>query len=231
VKAEGWGTLKGQVVFSGNPPAPKVLQEKGKASKDPDICAKDAPILSEALVVDSATKGVKNVLVYLAKPTAINPDAKKAASTANVVFDQKGCIFDPHVLAVMAEVPLTIKSSDQTNHNVNIKLKNSPFNSTVAPGKTLTFTPSAAERTPGSVVCDIHSWMTSWWIVLDHPYFAVTDAKGYFEIKNVPAGTQKVVVWQEAAGFVTPPSGTDVTLKANDVTVKDFSIDKVRQID
>ena len=35
-------------------------------------------------------------------------------------------------------------------------------------------------------------------MVLDHPYFAVTDAKGYFEIKNAPAGTQKVVVWQEA---------------------------------
>ena len=35
-------------------------------------------------------------------------------------------------------------------------------------------------------------------MVLDNPYFAVTDDKGNFEIKNVPAGTQKVVVWQEA---------------------------------
>ena len=51
-------------------------------------------------------------------------------------------------------------------------------------------------------------------MVLDNPYFAVTDDKGNFEIKNVPAGTQKVVVWQEAVakgGFVTPPSGEDVT--------------------
>ena len=35
-------------------------------------------------------------------------------------------------------------------------------------------------------------------MVLDIPYFAVTDDKGNFEIKNAPAGTQKVVVWQEA---------------------------------
>ena len=65
-------------------------------------------------------------------------------------------------------------------------------------------------------------------MVLDNPYFAVTDDKGNFEIKNVPAGTQKVVVWQEAVkggGFVTAPSGEEVTIKANDTTVKDFTID------
>jgi hypothetical protein len=56
----------------------------------------------------------------------------------------------------------------------------------------------------------------------------VTDDKGYFEIKNVPAGTQKVVVWQEAVGFVTAPSGEDVTIKANDPTVKDFTIDPTK---
>ena len=69
-------------------------------------------------------------------------------------------------------------------------------------------------------------------MVLDNPYFAVTDDKGNYEIKNVPAGTQKVVVWQEAVqgGFVTPGSGDEVTVKANDTTTKDFKIDagKVR---
>ena len=65
-------------------------------------------------------------------------------------------------------------------------------------------------------------------MVLDNPYFAVTDENGNFEIKNVPAGTQKVVVWQEAvkgSGFVTAPSGEEVTIKANDTTVKEFKID------
>jgi hypothetical protein len=227
VKAEGWGTLKGQIVFSGELPPVKTLQEKGKAEKNPDICAKDAPIVSERLVVDPATKGVKNVIVYLSKPTAINDDAKKAAAAVSVVFDQKGCVFEPHVLALMTGVPITVKSSDATNHNVDSKLKNTPFNSTVAPGSTLPVTPEAPERTPGSVVCDIHGWMSAWWMVLDHPYFAVTDANGYYEIKNAPAGTQKVVVWQEAARFVTAPSGEDVTIKAGDTTVKDFTINKV----
>jgi hypothetical protein len=68
-------------------------------------------------------------------------------------------------------------------------------------------------------------------MVLDHPYYAVTDAQGNFEIKNAPAGTQKVVVWQEAVGFVSSSgAGEDVNIKASDTTTKDFTLDpnKVR---
>jgi plastocyanin len=231
VKAEGWGTLKGHVLFAGDPPLASVLQEKGKAAKDPEVCAKDGPIKSERLIVDPASKGVKFALVYLPKPTAVNEDAKKAAASAKVAFDQKGCVFEPHVLGLMTGVPVTLKSSDSANHNVNVKLKNSKFNQTIGAGMALPFTPSDAERTPGQVVCDIHPWMTSWWMVLDSPYFAVTDDKGDFEIKNVPAGTQKVVVWQEAVakgGFVTASSGDDINIKANDTTSKDFTIDPTK---
>src|SRR6202000_3554736 len=71
-KAEGWGTLKGKVVFSGTAPAQEELFAKGKAPKDETVCAKDTPIKSERLIVDGATKGVKNVLVYIPKPTAVN---------------------------------------------------------------------------------------------------------------------------------------------------------------
>jgi plastocyanin len=226
VVAEGWGTLKGQVTFQGDPPAAKPLIEKGQAPKDPEVCAKDTPIFSERLVVDPASKGVKFVLVYLARPTRVNDEAKQAISTANLVFDQENCVFDPHVMGMMAGVPVTLKSSDPVNHNVNAKLRQSAFNQLLAGGQSVSFTPSGPERTPGEVTCDIHPWMKAWWMVLDHPYFAVTDDQGYFEIKNVPAGTQKVVVWQEAVdrGFVTAPSGEDVEIKANDTTVKDFTI-------
>jgi len=228
VPAEGWGTLKGQVVFGGDPPAVSVLVEKGKAAKNPEWCAKDNPIPNERLVVDPATKGVKNVLVYLSRPTAVNEDAKKAAAGATVFFDQKNCTYEPHVLGLMTGVPVDLKSSDPLSHNIDVKLKNSTFNQLIGGGQTIKFTPSAAERSPGPVICDVHPWMSAWWMVVDHPYIAVTDAKGNFEIKNVPAGTQKVVVWQEAVRFVTAPSGQDVTIKANDTTAQGFTIDPTK---
>jgi hypothetical protein len=232
VKAEGFGTLKGQVVFAGDAPAPKVLFEKGKAAKDPDVCAKDAPLISERLLVDGATKGVKNALVYLSKPISVSEEAKKAASGATVVFDQVKCVFDPHVLGVLTNGQITLKSSDPVNHNINAKLKqSSAFNSLLQPMGKTAYSPNAAERTPAEVTCDIHPWMKAWWMVFDHPYFAVTDAKGYFEIKNAPAGSQKLVVWQEAVdknGFITAPSGEEVVIKANDAVVKEIKLEPSR---
>jgi hypothetical protein len=228
VKAEGWGTLKGKVVYGGDPPQPKVLQEKGKAGKDPEVCAKDAPILSERLVVNSGTKGVKNAFVYLLRPTAVNDEARKAVAASKPVFDQKGCIFTPHAMALMTNVTVTVKSSDPVNHNTNIQLRSLQANPTLAPGAHVEVTPSSAERTPGRVSCSIHSWMEAYWMVLDNPYCAVTDDQGNFEIKNVPAGTQKVTVWHEAVGPVTKASGDDVNIKPNDTTTQDFTVDPTK---
>jgi plastocyanin len=228
VTASGWGTLKGQIKFDGPAPALKVLQTKGKADKNPEICASQKDIVSERLVVDDASKGVKNVLVYFPRPTAVNEDAKKAAVATPILFDQKNCVFEPHVVGMMAGTPVTLKSSDSTNHNVNIKLKVSAFNQTIPPGGSTEFKTQGPERSPGQVVCDIHNWMTSWWMVIDNPYIAVTDASGNFEIKNVPAGTQKVVVWQEAVGYVTPSSGKDVTIKPSESNVENFTIDPAK---
>jgi len=230
VKAEGWGkSLKGQVVFGGNAPAQENLVDKGKAEKDPTVCAKDAPIKSERLVVNGENKGVKNVLVYIPKPTAVNEEAKSAAASATVDFDQAKCVFEPHVLAVMSGGKIVLKSSDPVNHNVNAKLKsNSPFNSILSGGQSIPFSPPAGERSPAEVTCDIHPWMKAYWLVLDSPYFAVTNDKGEYEIKNVPAGTQKVVVWQEAVrggGFVTPSSGEAVNIKAGEETKQNFTVD------
>jgi len=227
-KAEGWGTLKGQVTLKGTAPKPKELAEKGKAAKDPTVCAVDAPILNERLVVDPASKGVKNVLVYLPKPTAVNEEAKSQAQSAKVVFDQEKCIFVPHVLGVMTGLTVELKNSDPVNHNINSRLKNNGFNKLLSASKQEPLPVNEAERTPGELTCDIHPWMKAYWMVLDNPYFAVTDASGNFEIKNVPAGTQKVVVWQEAVankGFVSASSGDAVNIKAGDATTKDFVID------
>ncbi|HWE39169.1 MAG TPA: hypothetical protein VG406_21650 [Isosphaeraceae bacterium] len=218
VKAEGWGTLKGQITFDGDPPAPTMLVTKGdKGAKDPEVCAAQN-IPSQRLVVDPKTKGIRYAIVYIPNPTAKNPEAVSEKKNANVVFDQRNCTFVPHVLAAISGAKIKIVSTDPVKHNVDSKLQNNKFNQALEKGKELDIT-GIKERSPGKVVCDIHNWMSAYWLITDSPYFAVTDEQGNYEIKNVPAGTQKVVVWLEAANRpLTPTSGEAVNIKADGET-------------
>lgn len=229
--AEGWGTLKGRVVFSGDAPAPKVLVAKGDTGvKDGAFCSKNE-IDSQRLVVNSGNKGVRYAIVYLPKPTAVNKDAEAAAKTAQVIFDQKNCTFDPHVLATMKGTTVDIKSSDAVGHNANaVGLLYNKFNLPTQPNSSTPWPTKNAEPRPGKIGCDIHPWMEAYWFVLGNPYFAVTDADGNFEIKNVPAGEQKVVVWAEALGpgYITPTSGEAIAIKAGGETTKDFTLDAAK---
>ena len=58
------------------------------------------------------------------------------------------------------------------------------------------------EFLPIQVKCDLHNWMLAYWLVLDHPYSAITQADGSFEIQNLPAGTHKFRVWHERVGYL-----------------------------
>src|SRR5262249_41400864 len=162
------------------------------------------------------------------KPTAVNEEAKSSVQSGQIVFDQEKCTFVPHVLATMTGVKVDLKNSDPVNHNINSRLRNNGFNKLLSATKDEMLPVSAAERTPGESTCEIHPWRKAYWMVRDNPYFAVTDDKGNFEIKNVPAGTQKVVVWHEAVApnsFLTAPSGDAIDIKAGDTTTKDFTVD------
>jgi plastocyanin len=224
--AEGWGTLRGRVVFEGEIPTLAPVVAQGANVPNAEICAKE-PIPSEKLVVDPASRGVRWAIVYIPRPTAVNPEAESEAKAKPIEFDQKGCRFLPHALAAMKGATVHIKSSDQAGHNVHSRLRGTSFNQTISPGGTLDVQVKTPDGRPAQVVCDIHPWMSAWWLTLNNPYFAVTNEKGEFEIKNVPAGEQKVTVWAEAVnpGFLTSSaSGDPVTIKADDTTTVEYTL-------
>ena len=59
-----------------------------------------------------------------------------------------------------------------------------------------------SEPVPVRVTCDAHRWMSAYWMVLDHPFGAVTDWQGRFEIPDLPAGKHRIRVWHERAGWL-----------------------------
>jgi hypothetical protein len=208
------------VVWDGEALAPKVLVEEGKASKDPEVCASNKPILSQEVIVDPKTKGIAGALVYLVNPKGANPEAvadlMKKRPTA--VLDQKDCEFLPYIQGIYKEQKLEIKSSDPVSHNIRYTpFTNPALNQMLAAGQKLevTFEP---ERRPIMVLCDIHPWMKAYIAVFDHPFFAVSGRDGTFEIHGVPAGSQNLVVWQETAGWINPgkAKGTPVTVTAGE---------------
>lgn len=133
------------------------------------------------------------------------------------VIDQRNEQFVPHVLAVMVGTVVNFPNSDRTYHNVFSLSRARRFDlGRYAAGK------SKAVRMdrPGviRVFCDIHSHMNAFVLVLNHPFFDVTDDDGGYALPAVPPGTYTVVGWYEGEPRVTksvvvPPAGwADVDL-------------------
>lgn len=203
--SDGWGTLKGQFVWEGDVPQPELLYAKGASIKDKAVCAAQ-DLFAEDLVVDPDTKGIANIFIYLPKaPKAIHPDA--ADFDESVLQDQEYCRFTPHAMFVRAGQTVEVINSDNSAHNTHTyTLRNAGQNEIIPAltpaGKGKPYPTKVREILPITVQCDLHSWMKAYWLILDHPYAAVSAADGTFEIPNLPAGKHKFRVWHERKGYL-----------------------------
>jgi plastocyanin len=199
------GDVSGMVVYSGPAPA----RAKMPVTIDQYICGKEKD--AEDLVL-SPKGGVSNAVVWLENP----PDgAKWEKPLPKVEMDQKGCVFVPRVVVVPVGGTVDFLNSDRLLHNLHSKSKdNATFNRSQPHGRTIPITFSKPEIV--TVTCDLHSWMRSWVVVAEHPFYAVTEQTGAFRIANVPAGKYRLQMWQEALGtvsrdIVVGPEGAAVT--------------------
>jgi len=224
--AQGWGTVKGQVTLKKGDPLPD--NPAVNVTADKQHCLAKGPIHRNDLVVNKKNRGVRWVLVWLApvkdfrnvnNVPPIHASLKKGP--AKVELDQPVCVFVPRMTAIREGTTLVYKNSAPVPHNVSLQGgAQGPNLNQLLPAKTgeLVVKDVKARFMPFSYNCSIHPWMKGWVGVFKHPYFAVTDADGKFEIKNAPAGTWRLMVWQEKVGWVVFKSKDNI---GKLITIKD----------
>jgi plastocyanin len=201
----GTATLKGIVRFEGTAPKPKPIS----MAADPS-CAKQhsSPAYSQEIVAD-AKGDLQNVIVFVADGLG---DRTFDAPTQPVVINQKGCLYQPHVLAVRANQPLQVVNDDPTSHNIHpTPANNREWNKAEPPG-TKVEEAFAREEVAIPVKCNVHPWMRGYIAVFKHPYFAVSGKDGSFDLSSLPPGTYTIKAWHEKLGT----SIQTVTIGANE---------------
>ena len=173
-----------------------------RMNADP-ACAQSvtSPQAMETYVVGKDGTSLGNVFVYVKDGLGnyvFDPP------TQPVKVDQKGCRYHPHVLGIQVGQPLEILNSDPTLHNIHAVAKsNREFNNGQPIQNMKTTHTFTAPEVMVPFKCDVHGWMNAFVGVLNHPYFAVTDAGGTFTLKSLPPGTYTIEAWHEKLGTQT----------------------------
>ncbi len=193
--AVGTGSIAGTVSYSNGDPDTPISMEA-----DP-VCASlhTAAVHTEKVVTDGKG-GLGNVFVYVKSGL---PAGKYPIPSESHLLDQKGCQYLPHVSGMRVGQKLVIRNSDQTLHNVHALPKvNEEFNQSQPFPMDIDRTFDKAEVMV-RFKCDVHPWMSSYIAVLEHPFFAVSDAGGSFKIGGMPAGEYTLEAWHEELGTTT----------------------------
>jgi hypothetical protein len=212
------GTVEGKVSFSGKPPAPKeFLFSK---FPNPKFCVKnpnkdaegEKRLLHEVQVGKDG--GVKNAVVAV---TGIS-DEKFQTEFKGEDIIAKLCEFLPYTGVVVAnQSSFRVMNTDadpDDPKSVKGVLHNPHSFEVLAPRSTTIFNIGLPEKDKGldkpiklrkaaqgsvfKLICDQHEFMQFWALPITSPHYAVVGEDGKFEIKDVPAGTYKLVAWHPA---------------------------------
>jgi plastocyanin len=193
----GFGTasITGKVTFDGAAPEAKSI----RMNADPVCSLKHPDGREDYDYVVGADGGLKWTFVYVKEGVAGSYEP-----SGEVVLDQKGCTFEPHVFGIMAGQDLKILNSDETLHNVHALSNESRQFNLAMPRMGMEL--KQKFRNPEVMVrikCDVHPWMECWAGVLSHPFHSVTSEDGSFKIDRLPAGTYTIEAWHENGGTQT----------------------------
>jgi hypothetical protein len=152
----------------------------------------------------AADGGLADVVVYIKEGLSGN---SYPPSNLPAIIEEFGCLFNPYVLGLQTGQKLVVRNSDPVVHNLHITPStnsgNLEMNRAQPSGSEIELTfqyPELFMR----LKCDIHVWMFAYLAILNHPFFAVTDANGFYALpSNLPPGTYTIEAYHQRAGSTT----------------------------
>lgn len=225
-----WGSVKGRVVFDGAVPEVKEIEldKAGLSADDLKWFKSMGPVLNQDWVIDSKSKSVQWVYVWLVPEEskakfAVHPGlAEIPADQKLIVVDQDPTGYVPHAIALRPEQGILMRNQGPVGHVFNFTgFANDAFNRAMPPNTEIKVENLKMEKSTVQINCPPHPWERMWMRMFDHPYFAITGADGTFEIKNAPVGKCRMIVWHEKAGFLggrAGRNGSSVTIEGGAVT-------------
>ncbi len=201
------GGVAGTITLSGA--IPKLAPHK--TDKDPQVCG-TTPRDSEKLIV-SKSGGVKNAVVMVLD---IKRGKAMPATAQNAEIDQKKCEYTPHVQVMAVNSEISLKNSDPILHNIQFFRGDDSLFNIEQPVQGQVNKHLMDKTGTIYVECAVHGWMQGQVLVVDNPYYAVTDENGKFSIPDLPPGKYQVKIWHEYLGEstreVTVAAKTDAAL-------------------
>jgi len=181
-------TIRGVVTVEGTLPKLSPLQ----ISKFKEVC-KDVP--NESMIIGS-DQGLRYAVVTLEGITKGKAVEKESVHE----LDNSRCRFVPHVLAASVGQFVLLKNTDPILHTAHAYFTagQPQFNVGLYPGK-VSRKPLVSAGVV-KIVCEVHSWMSAYIVVAEHPYQAITDTYGEYLISEISPGSYRLKVWHESLG-------------------------------
>ena len=213
------GTITGKVILDGK--KPPALAYSLVTNPDTAFCGRISTGTGWRVVDEfevGPEGGLKNTVVFLEGIQQGKPFPDKASAKVMV----EDCVFAPWVMAVRDQQPIHIVNMDPIIHDVLV-YETAPFGTKVMLHRPLRLNPHHPknllmdhQHKPGEAMidkvnfsrgrrifyleCGFHTYMQSWGLAVENPYYAVTDDKGYFTIPDVPEGVYTMIAWHPGMG-------------------------------
>lgn len=139
----------------------------------------------------------KDFLIYIEKVEGKEFPAPQELAK----MDQISLVFVPRVLPILKGAKVEFHNSDDVKHNV-FGVGTEDFDlGTWTKGGAKSYAFDKLGET--AILCNLHPEMEAYIVVLQNPYFSLTDDTGSFRIENVPGGSYKLKTWHDRLKSVT----------------------------